>query len=72
MIEEGKAISISLFHASKLFLFCYILQDMIKEKLSHLPGGKEVTNGNIVWEGDGYSQVMNKLVGEERRVQFVV
>jgi len=40
---------------------------MIQEKLSQLPGGKEVTNGNVAWEGDVCSQVMNKVVGEERR-----
>ena len=40
---------------------------MINEKLSQLPGGKEVTNGNVAWEGDVYSQVMNKVIGHERR-----
>ncbi|KAJ8438186.1 hypothetical protein Cgig2_001904 [Carnegiea gigantea] len=41
--------------------------DMINEKLSQLPGGKEVTNGNVAWEGDVYSQVMKEVAGEERR-----
>ncbi|KAJ8433502.1 hypothetical protein Cgig2_018036 [Carnegiea gigantea] len=41
--------------------------DMINEKLSQLPGGKEVTNGIVAWEGDIYSQVMTKVIGEERR-----
>ena len=40
---------------------------MIKEKLSQLTGDKEVTNGNVAWEDDVYSQVMNKVVGDERR-----
>lgn len=43
--------------------------DMIKEKLSQLPGGKEVTNGNVALEGDVFSQVMKEVVGEERRGQ---
>jgi len=40
---------------------------MINEKLSQLLGGKEVTNGNVAWEGDIYSQVMKEVIGEERR-----
>ncbi|KAJ8429754.1 hypothetical protein Cgig2_001251 [Carnegiea gigantea] len=41
--------------------------DMTNEKLSLLPGGKEVTNGNVIWEGDVYSQVMKEVIGEESR-----
>ena len=40
---------------------------MINEKLSQLPSGKEVTNGNVAWEGDIYSQVIKEVIGEERR-----
>ncbi|KAJ8422346.1 hypothetical protein Cgig2_014221 [Carnegiea gigantea] len=42
-------------------------EDMINEKLSQLPGGKEVTNGNVAWESDIYSQVMKEVIEEERR-----
>ncbi|KAJ8438659.1 hypothetical protein Cgig2_031624 [Carnegiea gigantea] len=42
-------------------------KDMINEILNQLPGGKEVTNGNVAREGDVYSQVMKEVKGEERR-----
>jgi len=29
-----------------------------------------VTNGNVAWEGDVYSQLMNNVTGEERRGRF--
>ncbi|XP_056685591.1 uncharacterized protein [Spinacia oleracea] len=41
--------------------------DMINEKMSQLPGGKEITNGIVAWDGDIYSQVMKEVIGPERR-----
>ncbi|XP_074302928.1 uncharacterized protein LOC141637265 [Silene latifolia] len=41
--------------------------DMINEKLNDMPNNKEVTNGAVAWNGDIYSQVINEIIGPERK-----
>lgn len=35
--------------------------------MSQLPGGKEITNGIVAWDGDIYSHVTKEVIGPERR-----